>query len=151
GGTALLGNGDGTFSYNYYVNTFYAGTNPRSVAVEDFNADGIPDLAVANYGSNNVSVLSGYGNGAFSPPVNYGGTGLLAGPASIAAGDFNGDGIVDLAVADFTGSVSGNASVLLGIPASNAIGGVTPNNGSGAVQMFTGTFSQVTGYNDLSW
>ena len=33
-----------------------AGFGPWSVAVGDFNGDGLPDLAVANAGSNNVSV-----------------------------------------------------------------------------------------------
>ena len=35
----------------------FAGIHPLSVAVGDFNGDGTSDLAVANYGSNNVSVL----------------------------------------------------------------------------------------------
>jgi len=48
--------------------SYAAGTNPRSVAVGDFNADGRPDLAVANYFSNNVSVLLNTGSG-FPPPV----------------------------------------------------------------------------------
>jgi hypothetical protein len=36
---------------------FAAGSVPFSVAVGDFNGDGKPDLAVANGGSNSVSVL----------------------------------------------------------------------------------------------
>ncbi len=36
---------------------FGAGVGPHSVAVGGFNGDGIQDLAVANFGSNNVSVL----------------------------------------------------------------------------------------------
>ena len=36
---------------------FGAGSAPWSVAVGDFNGDGKPDLAVANWNSNNVSVL----------------------------------------------------------------------------------------------
>lgn len=42
-----------------------AGFNPISVAIGDFNADGRPDLAVANFYSNNVSILLGNGNGTF--------------------------------------------------------------------------------------
>ncbi len=38
------------------------GLNPQSVAVADVNGDGKPDLVVANYGSNNVSVLLGNGD-----------------------------------------------------------------------------------------
>src|SRR5207253_3202005 len=52
--SVLLGNGDGTFQA---AQAFGAGTNPASVAVGDFNGDGMPDLAVANFNSDNVSVL----------------------------------------------------------------------------------------------
>ena len=48
------------------------GTNPASAAAGDFNGDGKADLAVANAGSNNVSVLLGNGNGTFQAAVNYG-------------------------------------------------------------------------------
>src|SRR5439155_12001723 len=47
---------------------FAAGTFPISVAVGDFNGDGIKDLAVANGGSNDVSVLLGTGDGTFQAP-----------------------------------------------------------------------------------
>ena len=50
----LLGNGDGTFQPA--VN-FDVGDVPMSVAVGDFNLDGLPDLVVAISGSNGVSVL----------------------------------------------------------------------------------------------
>ena len=50
---------------------YAAGTSPGSVAVGDFNGDGKADLAVANYDSNNVSVLLGNGNGTFQAAVNY--------------------------------------------------------------------------------
>ena len=43
------------------------------MAVGDFNGDGKADLAVANHGSNNVSVLLGNGDGTFQAAVNYGG------------------------------------------------------------------------------
>jgi len=38
----------------FAARTFGAGSNPDSVAVGDFNGDGKPDLAVANFGSNIV-------------------------------------------------------------------------------------------------
>src|SRR5829696_5042886 len=44
---------------------FAAGTSPQSVAIGDFNRNGNLDLAVANEGSANVSVLLGNGTGGF--------------------------------------------------------------------------------------
>ena len=76
----------------------------------DFNRDGIPDLAVVNSNSNNVSVLLGNGDGTFQPQVLYA---VGATPSAIAAGDFNGDGLLDLAVVN-SGANSDNVSVLLG-------------------------------------
>ncbi len=73
--------------------------SPLGVAVGDFNGDGIADLAVANFSSNDVSILLGDGSGGFAPapgsPVAVG-----DGPYGVAVGDFNGDGIADLAVAN---------------------------------------------------
>src|SRR3989442_15554132 len=87
---------------------FVVETNPISVGVGDFNRDGIQDLAVANFGSNTVSVLLGNGDGTFRPPLTVV---VGGGPASVAVGDFNGDGVQDLAVAN---SGSNTVSVLLG-------------------------------------
>jgi hypothetical protein len=84
------------------------GSQPASVAVGDFNGDGMPDLAVANYASQNISVLLSNGYGTFKPAANYS-VGITH-PTSVAVGDFNGDGKPDLAVALAGGSVS----VLLG-------------------------------------
>ena len=52
--SVLLGNGDGTFqdAVNYR-----AGREPKSVAIGDLDGDGDPDLAVANFAEDNVSVL----------------------------------------------------------------------------------------------
>src|SRR5689334_13636268 len=44
---------------------------PHSIAIADLNGDSIPDLAVANYGSNSVSILLGAGDGAFQTAVTY--------------------------------------------------------------------------------
>jgi hypothetical protein len=79
------------------------GTRSDFVAVGDFNGDGKLDLAVANAGSNNVSVLLGNGDGTFQNKVDYpAGTN----PVGLTLADFDGDGNVDLAVANLSNSVS---------------------------------------------
>jgi hypothetical protein len=72
------------------------GPSPNSVAVGDFNGDGIPDLAVAD-GSASVSILLGNGNGSFRAGATYQ---LMHAPTSIAVGDFNRDGKLDLVTAN---------------------------------------------------
>ena len=83
---------------------------PPSVAVGDFNSDGKRDLAVANFGSDNVSILLGDGAGNFSGPTNFF-VGTTSFPISVAVGDFNGDDKQDLALANYSSS---NLSILLG-------------------------------------
>ena len=87
---------------------FTADKLPASVAIGDLNADGRPDLAVANDFTGNVSVLLATASGSFGAATNY-----AAGtnPVSVAIGDLNGDGRLDLAVANDS---SDNVSVLLG-------------------------------------
>ena len=66
--SVLLGNGDGTFRAAV---SFAAGDVPTSVALGDVNRDGQPDLAVANFVSDDVSVLLGNGDGTFQPAANF--------------------------------------------------------------------------------
>jgi hypothetical protein len=89
----LLGNGDGAFQTAPNISA----PNVASVAVGDFNRDGIPDLAVANSGNATVSVLLGTGNGTFG--TTFAPQQVGPSPGSVAVGDFNRDGIPDLAVA----------------------------------------------------
>ena len=114
----LLGNGDGTFQ----APVSYSTGSPCAVfvAVGDFNNDGAPDLAVVSgCVSDTVSVLLGNGDGTLQPAVIYPSGGAFA--ASLAVGDFNGDGAADLAVvnncANYDNLVcasSGSVGVLLG-------------------------------------
>jgi hypothetical protein len=119
--SVLLGNGDGSFQPRV---DYPVGVTPLSVAIADFNGDGKPDLAVANYGlfqgitfegTVGASVLINQGNGTFSPHVDYA---LPGPPNAIAAGDFNDDGRPDIAVStlspDNQGSVGPFLSVLPG-------------------------------------
>ncbi|MCY2989516.1 MAG: Ig-like domain-containing protein, partial [Planctomycetota bacterium] len=90
---------------------------PNCVTVGDFNADGRPDLAVANSSSDTVGVLLGNGAGGFAPAVTYAAGSFF--PSSVTIGDFNADGKPDLAVD--SSSDRGNVGVLLG----NDAGGFT--------------------------
>jgi hypothetical protein len=117
----LLGNGDGTFqaAVTYGSGGYYA----DSLAVADVNGDGKPDLVVANECSDdtcmsaNVGVLLGNGDGTFQAAVTYGSGGYYA--DSLAVADVNGDGKLDLLVAnqcaiDSNCGSSGGLGVLLG-------------------------------------
>ena len=101
---------------------FIAGLQPLAIKIADLNGDGLPDLAVANLGSPtkpftaSASVLrqNPAQAGSFLKRLNYG-----TGPRSqgVAVGDLNGDGRMDLVVANGgTLSNHGSVSVLLQKP-----------------------------------
>jgi len=106
----LLGNGDGTFQPPV---SYAVGAYPYAIVAGDFTGDGRPDLAVVNSnnygnGSGSVSVLLGNGDGTFQPQITYG---VGQAPVAIVAGDFAGDGQLDLAVVN---AGDNTVSVLVG-------------------------------------
>uniref|UniRef100_UPI00356B17CC FG-GAP-like repeat-containing protein n=1 Tax=Pontiella sp. TaxID=2837462 RepID=UPI00356B17CC len=93
--SVLAGDGDGTFG----AAANYAGCNgPVDLGLIDIDSDGFKDLALASYDSHRLNFFINQGDGSFAfsthqHTVNYY-------PHSIAAQDFNGDGLEDLAVAN---------------------------------------------------
>ena len=95
--TVLMGNGDGTFQA---PDTFQAGAQGNSgIAVGDLAGNGKQDIVVTSPFAGQVSVLMGNGDGTFQPGVNYA-EGAL--PYSVILADFNGDGKLDMAIAEGT-------------------------------------------------
>jgi hypothetical protein len=114
----LLGKGKGTFiaqsagdaadGTGTPAPTYAVGGGAFYVAVADLNHDGIPDLVVANFTDDTVSILLGKGDGTFKDQsvIDVG-----LGPDFISIADLNNDGKPDLLVAN---STEGTVEVLLG-------------------------------------
>jgi Bacterial Ig-like domain (group 3)/FG-GAP-like repeat/RTX calcium-binding nonapeptide repeat (4 copies) len=124
--SVLLGNGDGTFARPLVFAASGQNFTPQSMALGDVNGDGKIDLVIKSVSfldsdAFQVGVLLGNGDGTFQAP-------FLApaqpdGSGDLALGDFNGDGRMDVAVADQLGASTGDLSVFFG-------------NGDGTVQPF---------------
>lgn len=114
----LLGNGDGTFEPPVeYATGFFI----YSLIAGDFNADHKIDLASANYLADTVSVLLGNGDGSFQAGVHYAATN----PIGLVAGDFDGNGTLDLAATVSPNAVltfMGRGDGTFGSPASYDVG-----------------------------
>jgi hypothetical protein len=105
--TILLGDGKGDFK-EAAGSPFACGDSPFGVAVSDIDHDGNPDLAIINSptitsenkGRDGLTILMGDGTGKFKPmPGSPFATGES--PSRVAIGDLNGDGIKDIAVANY--------------------------------------------------
>src|SRR3954469_17285326 len=121
--------GGGTSAWAAFVpegSPYTVGDDPYSLNAADFNGDGRPDVATINGTSSNVSVFLRQAGGGFTQeagsPIAVG-----SGPSGAAVGDYNGDGLADLAVSSF---VAGDISVLLRQP-----GGGFALEGGAAIQL----------------
>ena len=93
GVSILLGVGDGRFGAAVQ---YAAGSGSSGVAIGHFSSSGFEDLVVANSLSDDVSILPGLGDGAFSSEKRFPiiGSGLIA----VVVDDFNGDSFDDAAI-----------------------------------------------------
>ena len=101
--SVLLNKGKGTFGTASLI-TSVAALSPHlnALAIADFNGDGKLDIAAASYYpgsySNNVYILLGNGDGTFQAPITVQAAPLYNYTNTLAAGDFNHDGKIDLLV-----------------------------------------------------
>ncbi|HVE81771.1 MAG TPA: Ig-like domain-containing protein, partial [Myxococcales bacterium] len=103
------GGATGSFTF---LGAYTTGAQPVDVAVDDFNGDGKPDFASVNSGPTtggpgSVTVSFGNGAGIFASTVTLSGGAFTGTGKSIAAGDYNRDGKMDLAVGTSADGVTG--------------------------------------------
>ena len=138
--SVMLGIGDGTFQapVNYAPDQQY-----DTLVVADFDGDGRLDLAAAGGLGKQISnelqgftVVYNHGDGTFGEPWRFEGGAIEV--ASVAAGDFDGDGLADIAVAnesdntlsivlnrmDLSGATVTNAPLTAGVYDLNPVAGV---------------------------
>ena len=99
----LLGNGSGGFSVTTMPS---GGTSPVALVAADFNRDGFPDVAVLHQSTGGVAIHLGDGTGAFAAPRSFN----PAGTNTLAVGDFDGDGNLDLAGGASVGVLRGDGA-----------------------------------------
>jgi len=134
----LFGDGQGMFGDPI---EFYVGYQPHGVTVGDYDSDGHMDAAITNSGEywgppDTVSIVFGDGQGGFSEDIEYD-VGDV--PYEIVSADFNDDGALDLAVANYNSSY---VSVLL----NDGLGGFDehlphPIDGDGADNIAAGDYN----------
>src|SRR5262252_7121448 len=82
-----------------FVKTVYTDI-ASSVAVGDFNGDGLPDLATVSWGDGMVRIRYGNGDGTLGPLLTYA-TPVGGGPYTLQVADVNHDGKDDIIVPNF--------------------------------------------------
>ena len=117
-----LGNGDGTFkaATTYLIES---GFGPAEVHAVSLRGNGTMDLIVGSFNMNQIAVLLGNGSGGFGNPTFYIVGSSANTPTSLTSGDFNHDGNLDVAVADYGDN---RVSILLGDGTGNLTVQLTP-------------------------
>jgi FG-GAP-like repeat len=146
----LLGNGDGTFRAGVtFDSSVTVPAEPTGIIAADFNGDNVLDLAVCN-NNNSVCVFQGNGDGTFQGAnlnqVPAAASSNQSALSAIAAGDFNGDQKLDLAVAQFNG---GEVWILIGNGDGTFEAPVGYSVGNGPVALASGDFDK-DGVTDLA-
>ncbi|HXU11736.1 MAG TPA: VCBS repeat-containing protein [Candidatus Binatia bacterium] len=138
----LLGDGSGGFTGSPLLP---AGIGPYDVKIDDYNADGIPDLALSTNGGYLV-LLTGLGDGTFGARLNFGLVGL---PLAFVKGDFDGDGQPDLLVLAANGAyLMRNAAVPPPLSIDVSFTNSSPlSKGSGTVFWTTDAERDLVGFN----
>ncbi len=146
----FFGKGDGTFTAGPTTPVATSNLTAYTVMIGgDFNGDGKMDLAVLSpsiaYDSDNVTTYLGNGDGTFGAPqtstatnLNQAGGDVL--PGAMVAGDFNGDGKIDLAIVGDYANVGG-VNILLGNGDGTFKAGATFDSNQGFGQIATGDFN----------
>jgi hypothetical protein len=150
----LLANGDGTFKSPVALDS--GGSLALSVAVEDVNGDGKPDVVVSNCGPTGsqacleygntpgigvVSILLGNGDGTFRSAVTFS-AGVIE-SSSVKIADVNGDSNRDILVSSCGASACSHA---VGVLLSNGDGTFQPAVTFGSGQ-YGGAFVEVADVN----
>jgi len=141
-----LGNGNGTFQ-RATVSLIATGFDPGEAHAVSLRGNGTMDLIIASSASNQIAALLGNGNGSFQTPTFYTVGSAVNIPSSIASGDFNHDGNLDIAVAN---SVDNTVSIFLGDRMGSLTqSGVPINVGRNPESIRAGDFNG-DGYSDLA-